>query len=133
MTNPQKNKGDRAELEVARILADQLGIAARRKLGAGRADDTGDIDGLAEWTIEVKSYRDIARAIRDGLSDLDAEQANAGTPYGAVFVRLPGGRYVVAMRAERFCDVVRATLPAPPPAPTPARPEWDVPLPGIAS
>ena len=46
MTNPQKRKGDAAELEVARLVADLTGYPVRRKLGAGRADDTGDLDGI---------------------------------------------------------------------------------------
>lgn len=45
MSNPLKRKGDAAELEAARIIHDLLGFPARRKLGAGRLDDTGDIDG----------------------------------------------------------------------------------------
>lgn len=53
MTNPSKDKGDRAERELAALLTDQLGIPMRRKLGAGRTDDTGDIDGLPGWTTTV--------------------------------------------------------------------------------
>ena len=46
MSNPQKAKGDAAEREVAALLSDLLGFTVRRKLGAGRKDDTGDLDGI---------------------------------------------------------------------------------------
>lgn len=127
MGNPAKAKGDRAELELARILTDQLGQPIRRKLGAGRADDQGDLDGLSDITIEVKNYRDIARACREGLADLEREMANAGTALGVCFVRLPGGRYMAVMGVEQWAAWYRETIPAP----VAARPEWDQPLPGL--
>jgi hypothetical protein len=110
MSNPSKRKGDKAEREIAGILADQLGVPMRRKLGAGRTDDTGDIDGLPDVTIEVKSYADVARAVRDGLDDCAREQANAGTVHGATFVRRPGGRWFVALTVEQWCAMYRETL-----------------------
>src|SRR5690606_27626946 len=62
MANPQKNKGDKAELEAARLLADLTGWPVRRKLGAGRADDTGDLDNVPDTTVQVKDYTDVLRA-----------------------------------------------------------------------
>jgi Holliday junction resolvase len=91
MTGAAKRKGDNAEREVAAILADQLGYRIRRKLGAGRTDDEGDIDGLPYCTVEVKSYADLARGIREGLVDLEREQANARTRFGALWCRRRGG------------------------------------------
>ena len=65
--NPQKNKGDRAELEAAALLHDLTGYPVRRKLGAGRLDDTGDLDGIPETTIQVKDWADKVSAIRSGI------------------------------------------------------------------
>lgn len=111
MAHPSKAKGDKAELEAARILADQLGLPVRRKLGAGRTDDTGDLDGIPGWCLEVKNYpRDVLRALRDGLDDCTIEQANSGLPFGAALIRRPGGRWFVAMTVEQFCTVLRETL-----------------------
>ena len=110
MTSAAKRKGDRAELELAALLADQLGMPMRRKLGAGRSDDTGDIDGLPGWTIEVKNYRDIVAGLNAGLTDVVREQANAGTPHGVAFIRRPGGRWFAAMTLEQWCTVARETL-----------------------
>ena len=42
------------------------------------------------WCLEVKHYTDTAAAVSKGLADLAVEQANAGTPYGAVVVRRRG-------------------------------------------
>lgn len=113
MTTPSKRKGDAAEREAAALLTDLLGVVVRRKLGAGRADDCGDLDGLADWTMEVKNRPgDIARALREGLDDATREQENAGTTHGAALVRRPGGRWVVAMTLEQFATVVRELLPA---------------------
>ena len=107
MPHPSKRKGDKAELEAARLLADLTGHPVRRKLGAGRSDDTGDLDGMPDTTIEVKNYRNIAEGVNAGLADIGAEQANAGTTFGAVMVRRPGGRWFVAMTPEQFCTFHR--------------------------
>lgn len=109
MPSSAKRKGDRAELEIAGILSDQLGVRVRRKLGAGRLDDEGDMEGLANVTIEVKSYADVARAVRDGLDDATREQTNAATPFGVAFIRRPGGRWFAALTIEQWCAMYRET------------------------
>lgn len=102
----RKDKGSRAEREVAAIIYDLLGVDVRRTL-AGHADDVGDLHGLLDTVIEVKSYADIGRAVREGLDELLKEQANAGATYGACFVRRPGGRYVVCLTPEAWADLWR--------------------------
>jgi hypothetical protein len=109
MAHPSKRKGDAAELELAKLLSERLGIDCRRMLGAGRQDDVGDLHGLDGWTVEAKNYSDVLAAIRDGLADLDREQANAGTPFGVVFVRRRGGRWLAVMDVDRWCDVYEET------------------------
>ena len=112
MSNPSKNKGDRAELEAARLLADLTGWPVRRKLGAGRADDTGDLDGIPDCTVQVKAYRDITRALRETLAELPVQQANAGTTFAFGMIRLPGGRYAVVLTPEQIATYHReATAP----------------------
>ena len=111
MSHPSKRKGDNAEREAATLLADELGLPVRRKLGAGRTDDTGDLDGLPDLTVEVKNYpRDIAGAVRDGLDDSEREQRNAGTVFGAAMIRRPGGRWFIAMTVEQFATLYRESL-----------------------
>lgn len=112
MTNPSKAKGDRAELEVQELLRTLLGVPARRKLGAGRADDMGDIDGVPDCTIQVANYADIATALRRKVDECPAQQERAGTTFGACFIRRRGGAYVVAMTPEQFATLYReATRP----------------------
>ena len=48
MTSTSRRKGDRAEIEAAALLHDWTGYPVRRKLGAGRADDVGDLDGIPD-------------------------------------------------------------------------------------
>lgn len=110
MTNRAKAKGDRAELEVERILGDLLGVPARRKLGAGRKDDVGDIDGVPDTTISVANYKDIGRAIREKLPALEEQRARADTTFSALFARRLGGGYVVCMTPEMFATLLREAL-----------------------
>lgn len=115
MANPAKDKGDRAELEAARLLAELTGWPVRRKLGAGRLDDTGDLDGLPDTTCQVKNYTDVLRAIREGLPALRAQQDNAGTPFAALLVRRRGGDWVAVMGLDQLAALIReATTPETP-------------------
>ncbi len=108
MTSASKRKGDQAEREIAGLLSDLLGMPVRRKLGAGRQDDEGDLDGIPDFTLEVKNRpNDVLRALREGLADVEREQANAGTTFGAALIRRPGARWFVAMSVEQFAAVVR--------------------------
>lgn len=110
MTHPSKRKGDRAELEAAHILSDLTGFDVKRALGAGRAEDCGDLYGLPELTVEVKNVANLATAITDGLNDAAREQRNARTPFGAAMIRRRGGTWFVAMTPEQFCTLYREAL-----------------------
>jgi hypothetical protein len=107
MTNPSKIKGDRGELEVAKLVAELTGYPVRRKLGAGRADDTGDLDGIPETTVQVKNFKDIARAIRESLDDLETQRANAGTPFAVAFIRRPGGNWIAVQTIPQWATMHR--------------------------
>jgi len=105
-------KGDRAELEAPRLLADLTGWPIRRKLGAGRTDDTGDLDGAPDCTIQVKSYFDPKRAVAEILAELPGQQANAGTTFAAGLFRRRGSRWGVVLTPEQFACLLReATRP----------------------
>lgn len=112
MTTAAKRKGDAAELEAARALAALTGFPVRRKLGAGRQDDTGDLCGVPDAVVQVKSYFDCARAIREGLPELKAQQANARSTFGGLMVRrrgrlAPEDRWAVVMTLEQFATLLR--------------------------
>ena len=105
--NSSKRKGDKAEREVAAILSDLLGSLARRKLGAGRLDDIGDIDGVLDCVIQVVARKDIARAIREKVPESEEQRVRAGATFAATFVRLPGGRFVVVQSPEQWVTMYR--------------------------
>lgn len=107
MSNPQKAKGDRAELEVERLIRDLTGFPARRKLGAGRADDMGDIDGVPETVIQVANYSDLVRGIREKVPGCVEQQARAGATFGATFLRRRGGQWIVVLTPEQWATYCR--------------------------
>jgi hypothetical protein len=102
MTNPQKNKGDTAEREIATRLNALTGWPVRRKLGAGRMDDAGDLDGIPDCTAQVKNYTDVGRAVREALYDIEEQRLNAGTTYAVAFIRRPGGRWFAVQTLEQW-------------------------------
>lgn len=113
MANPQKRKGDNAEREVAGLIADLTGAPARRKLGAGRLDDQGDIDGVPDTTIQVVAYgrRDFATAVRVKPIVAEEQRARARTTFAATFVKLPGGGgYRVVLTPEQWATYFRESI-----------------------
>lgn len=107
MTGSMKRKGDRAELEVQALIRDLTGWPARRKLGAGRADDMGDIDGVPDTVIQVANYTDMTRAMREKVPGCVEQQERAGATYGATFLRRRGGSYVVVLTPEQWATYAR--------------------------
>jgi hypothetical protein len=110
MANPRKRRGDDGEREVSKTLTDLLGFRVRRRLGAGRADDEGDLDGLPDCTAQVKNYTDLLRAIREGLPAVERQRQNAGTTHAVVFARQRGGRWVAVMTLDQWATTFRETL-----------------------
>lgn len=109
MTSPAKRKGDSAEREVQEMLRKLLGVDCRRALGAGRADDVGDIHGIPDTVVQVANYADLDRAVREKLYDLERQIDNAHAAFGALFVRRRGGSYVVAMTPAMFAELWHST------------------------
>ncbi len=107
MSNPQKRRGDKAELEVQSILQDELGVPARRALGAGRKDDQGDIHGVPDTVVQVANYQSLERAVTEKLPALERQQTNAGATHAALFVRRRGGRFVVVLTPELWATLWR--------------------------
>jgi hypothetical protein len=99
MTNSSKRKGDTAEREAATLIADLLGVPVRRKLGAGRFDDEGDLDGVPNTTVQVVSRSSdvVAVALVRKPLEADAQAVTAGTTFAATFVRIRGGTWRVVL------------------------------------
>lgn len=112
MTNSAKDKGDRAERELSTLLNNLLGVNARRKLGAGRMDDEGDIDGVPDTTIQVADWANVTSAVRIKPVECVQQQERAGTTFGVTAIRLRGGDWRFVMTAEQFATIWReATQP----------------------
>lgn len=110
MSNPAKRKGDSAELEAARLIHDLLGFPARRKLGAGRADDTGDIDGVPDHVIQVASWADVRAAAVQKPRGAELQRINASATHAATMVRFRGGIWRVILTPEQWATLVREAL-----------------------
>ena len=110
MSNPQKDKGDRAERECAALLTDLLGMPVRRKLGAGRQDDTGDLDGIPDTIVQVVNRANLAVALRLKPPASEVQQRNAGATFGASAVRMPGGRWLFVLTPDQYATYVRESL-----------------------
>lgn len=131
MANAQKGRGDRAEREAAELLTLLLGIPIRRKLGAGRLDDQGDLDGLSGFALQVADWKDVARAAREKPAAAERQRRNAAAAHAATLVRFRGGLWRVVLTPEQWARLVlqlRAEaaglepLPQPHRAGQPARP-----------
>jgi hypothetical protein len=107
MANPAKAKGDRGELEAARKLAELTGLPVRRKLGAGRQDDTGDLDGIPGHAVQVANWADTAAAARQKPLGAEQQAANAGVPFAATLVRFRGANWRVVLTLEQWARYLK--------------------------
>ena len=111
MPHPSARKGASFELECAKAISLELGVDCRRALGAGRAEDTGDLWWPdQQWTIQAKNYANLADGLREAIAGANRQQRNSGTPYAAGMIRRPGGRIVVVQSLEQWATVVRELL-----------------------
>lgn len=108
--NAKKNKGDAAEREIARLLNERMGLSVRRKLGAGRQDDEGDLDGIPDTTAQVASYKSVADAIRKKVPACVEQQERAGTTFGVTFLRLHGGGWVAVMSLDQWTTYAQEAM-----------------------
>lgn len=110
MPNAAKDRGSKAEREVATILNDLLGYPARRALGAGRQDDCGDVFGVPDSIFQVANWASLDRAVREKLPDVERQMRNAGASHGSLWCRRRGGSYVVVLTPTQYCDLLRESL-----------------------
>lgn len=110
MTSSQKRKGDVNELQAAALLAELTGFPVRRKLGAGRLDDTGDLDGIPDVVVQVAAWKDTLRACWEKPLGAETQRQNAGAGYAATMVKLPRRGWRVVMTPEQFAAFVQATI-----------------------
>jgi hypothetical protein len=111
MANPQKAKGDRAELEAAELLTTLLGVPVRRKLGAGRIDDTGDLDGVPGHVVQIANWADTAAAARVKPPEAEQQRLHAQADHAATLIRFRGGTWRVVLTLEQWGRYVQCTAP----------------------
>ncbi len=107
MTHPSKRKGDSAEREIAALLADELGLPIRRKLGAGRLDDVGDLDGIPNTVVQVANIARLNVAVREKPKEAETQRANADATFAVTFVRLLGGEWRAVLTVEQMATWIR--------------------------
>lgn len=109
MTGSSKRKGDEGEREAAALLHDLLGVPARRKLGAGRADDCGDIDGVPETVVQVVSRTSevVAVGVVRKPIEAEAQARNARVPHAVTMLRVRGGTWRMVMTPESWAALWR--------------------------
>ena len=94
--NASKEKGDRGEREAVATLCalapDHVLPNARRKLGAGRKDDMGDLDVLPDVTVQVKWLASLTSALRDAATGASVQSDRAGTTYALGMAPIPRAR-----------------------------------------
>jgi hypothetical protein len=114
LTGASKRRGDEAERQAAAVLAELLGYPIRRKLGAGRLDDVGDLDGLPATTLQVAAWSDALRAVREKPLAAEEQRTRAQTTFAATLVRLRGGVWRIVLTPEQFATWAREALASQP-------------------
>lgn len=109
-----KRKGDQAERECAALIADLLGLPVRRRLGAGRLDDIGDLDGLPGHVIQVASWKDVSRAAIVKPEEAEVQRMNDGAAFASTWCRFRGGKWRVVLTPEQWARLVQALQQQPP-------------------
>lgn len=110
MTHPNARKGAAAERELAQLLSDQLGFTVKRRHNIGTHEDIGDLYGIPNLTAQVANWRNIADAVRIKPPECEVQQRNAGTTFGATFIRLRGGDWRVVQTVGQFLTMYERTM-----------------------
>jgi hypothetical protein len=98
MVNRSKAKGDKAELDATRYFQDlcpDLVVARpKRMLGAGRAEDIGDLWVFPDVAIQVKAYKasSVSAALYDAARTSVSQAANGEMPYALGMVKMHNAR-----------------------------------------
>ena len=111
MANSAKGKGDRGELEAAKLLSDLTGYKCQRMLGAGRKEDIGDIAGIPGHAIQIANWKDTAAAAIQKPLGAQRQAENAMMPHAATFVRFKGGKWRVVLTPEQWNSYLQKLYP----------------------
>jgi len=106
MTNPNKAKGSKWELDVAKYFNERGYPEVERRYGAGATLDKGDINGVKDTVVEAKNWAKISLSII--MDEALVEQKNAKKRFGISVIKRRNRNvkeaYVV-MTLEQWIDL----------------------------
>jgi hypothetical protein len=106
MANPQKAKGSKWELDVARYFNERGFPDVERRYGAGATLDKGDINGVKDTVVEAKNWAKIT--LSTIMDEALVEQKNAKKRFGISVIKRRNRNvkeaYVV-MTLEQWIDL----------------------------
>jgi len=85
MTNPNKAKGSKWELDVAKYFNERGFADVERRYGAGATLDKGDINGVKDTVVEAKNWAKIVLATI--MDETLVEQKNAKKKFGIAIIK----------------------------------------------
>lgn len=106
MTNPNKAKGSKWELDVAKYFNERGFPDVERRYGAGATLDKGDINGVKDTVVEAKNWAKIS--LSTIMDEALVEQKNAKKRFGISVIKRRNRNvkeaYVV-MTLEQWIDL----------------------------
>ena len=108
--NSKKNKGDKAEREAALILTRETNYEVRRKLGAGRLDDVGDLDGIPFTIVQCADWSDKSRACLVKPREAEMQKWNAKAKFATSMIRWRGGHWRMVSTVNQWTAILKAAL-----------------------
>jgi len=106
VTNPNKAKGSKWELDVAKYFNERGFPEVERRYGAGATLDKGDINGVKDTVVEAKNWAKIS--LSTIMDEALVEQKNAKKKFGISVIKRRNRNvkeaYVV-MTLEQWIDL----------------------------
>ena len=114
MSNPQKNKGDAAEREIAALLTKFTGYEVERRFGAGQDKDKGDLVGIPDTVLQVANWKDTNAAILQKPREAEQQRINAKAKHAASLVRYKkrpgcaeGDNWRVVLTLQQYARLIK--------------------------
>ena len=114
MSNPQKNKGDRAEREACIYLTAATGHIVERRFGAGMENDKGELVGIPNFAIQVADWQNKSAACLIKPREAEQQRINAKVDHAITMVRFnkrpgckEGDNWRVVMTIEQYARLIK--------------------------
>ena len=114
MSNPQKNKGDRAEREACALLTEFTPYEVERRFGAGQDKDKGDLIGIPNTIVQVCDMKNKSEAVLRKPREAEQQRLNAKVDHAITMVRFnkrpgcaEGDNWRVVMTIEQYARLIK--------------------------